>query len=194
MSSRLNWRWQQAVYLFSLLALCWLGMMAVHELGHVVGAILTGGQVDRVILHPLTISRTDVDPNPRPGVVVWLGPVFGAGMPWIAACLLPRRFQQVRQTAFFFAGFCLIANGAYIGFGAFDRVGDCKVMLQQGAPFWSLLLFGAISIPMGLLTWHRLGSLREFLTDPRSTDPRIGTGLVFLLILVLAAEFAFSPI
>ena len=28
-------------------------MMAFHELGHVVGALLTGGTVERVVLHPL---------------------------------------------------------------------------------------------------------------------------------------------
>jgi hypothetical protein len=55
--------------------------MAVHELGHVIGAVISGGVVERVVLHPLTISRTDVSPNPHPGIVVWLGPVIGCLFP-----------------------------------------------------------------------------------------------------------------
>jgi hypothetical protein len=59
----------------------------------------------------------------------------------------------------FFAGFCLIANGLYIGIGAFDLVGDCGEMLKHGSPIWVLWLFGSIATPLGLLLWHRQGSL-----------------------------------
>lgn len=45
-------------------------MQAIHECGHVLGAWLTGGQVARVVLNPLTLSRTDLAENPRPLVVV----------------------------------------------------------------------------------------------------------------------------
>ena len=65
-------RFHQLIFVASLLALSWFAMMAVHELGHVVGALVTGGVVERVVLHPLTISRTDVSPNPEPSIVVWL--------------------------------------------------------------------------------------------------------------------------
>ncbi len=57
----------------------------------------------------------------------------------------------------FFAGFCLIANGAYIAFGSFDGIGDCGTMLRHGSPIWSLWLFGAITMPIGLWLWHRQG-------------------------------------
>jgi len=117
-------------------------MMAVHEFGHVVGALTTGGSVERVVLHPLTISRTDVAPNPRPAIVVWLGPILGCVVPAIGWWLVPRRYAITRQIALFFAGFCLLANGAYIAIGSFDRVGDCGVMLKHGSPLWTLLLFG----------------------------------------------------
>ena len=59
-------RVRQAMLIGSFLPLCWLGMMIVHEAGHVAGAMLSGGTVIRVILHPLAISRTDVDPNHFP--------------------------------------------------------------------------------------------------------------------------------
>jgi hypothetical protein len=51
----------------------------------------------------------------------------------------------------------MVANGAYIAFGSFDGIGDCGTMLRHGSPMWSLWLFGAITIPIGLWLWHRQG-------------------------------------
>ncbi len=56
-------------------------MMAVHEFGHVLGAWYTGGTVRKVVLHPLTISRTDLVHNPDPLVVAWAGPLLGELLP-----------------------------------------------------------------------------------------------------------------
>ncbi len=135
----------------------WLGMQVVHELGHVIGAIVSGGHVSCVVLHPLTISRTDVSVNPHPLLVVWAGPLLGCMLPlglWGIAIWL--RLSEA-FLARFFAGFCLIANGLYIGIGAFDRVGDCGEMLKHGSPIWGLWLYGSIATPLGLLIWHRQG-------------------------------------
>jgi len=132
----------------------WLGMQAVHELGHVLGAWATGAQVTQVVLSPTTISRTDIANNTRPLIVVWAGPIIGVGLPlvfWSLARLarLPGAFVLR-----FFAGFCLIANGLYIGFGSFGRIGDCGDMLRHGSAPWQLWLFGAITAPLGLALWH----------------------------------------
>jgi hypothetical protein len=135
----------------------WLGMQAVHEAGHVLGACLTGGRVARVVLSPLTISRTDLASNPAPLFVVWSGPVFGVLLPlalWLAAAALRLPGAFVLR---FFAGFCLIANGAYIAVGSLDRVGDCGEMLRHGSALWQLWLFGAVTVPAGLWLWHRQG-------------------------------------
>ena len=43
-------------------------MMALHELGHVVGAVPTGGSIECVVLHPMSFSRTDVSPNLHPAI------------------------------------------------------------------------------------------------------------------------------
>lgn len=150
-------RLHQAILILSAVLGSWLGMQAIHETGHVLGTWLTGGQVARVVLHPLTISRTDLAHNPSPLIVVWAGPLFGCLMPlvlWLLAFAL--KFPG-RDLLRFFAGFCLIANGAYIGGGSFDRVGDCGEMLRHGSPIWLLWLFGAMAVPTGLALWHRLG-------------------------------------
>jgi hypothetical protein len=134
----------------------WMLMQAVHEFGHMLGAWASGGTVTEVVLNPLTISRTDVRPNPHPLVVAWAGPIVGVVLPiavWIAARSLRFRYANLVQ---FFAGFCLIANGAYIGGGSFDRIGDCGEMQRNGSPIWSLWLFGGLSFAAGLYLWHGL--------------------------------------
>jgi hypothetical protein len=150
-------RLHQALLILSTFLGSWLGMQAVHESGHVLGAWLTGGRVARVVLHPLTISRTDLAHNPSPLAVVWAGPVVGAVAPLVlwglaAAARLPGAYV-VR----FFAGFCLLANGLYIGAGSFGRVGDCGEMLRHGSAPWQLWLFGLLTAPAGLWLWHGQG-------------------------------------
>jgi hypothetical protein len=137
--------------------LCWLWMQVVHELGHVVGAWATGGIVSQVVLHPLTISRTDLSDNPDPLAVVWSGPLVGVALPLLVAGAARATGQSWSYLAQFFAGFCLIANGVYIGIGSFQGVGDAGDMLRTGSPIWSLWLFGLVTVPLGLLLWNGLG-------------------------------------
>jgi hypothetical protein len=131
-------------------------MQAVHELGHVLTAWATGGKVARVILHPLAISRTDVSPNPAPLAVAWGGPLFGATMPLLLAITVHIRQANavIRTYADFFAGFCLIANGAYLGVGSVDGIGDAGDLLRHGSPHWELVAFGVVSSVAGLLVWR----------------------------------------
>lgn len=117
-------RFHQIVLIGSFLPLCWLLMMAVHELGHVVGLAITGGMVERVVLHPLTISRTDAAVNPHPLVVVWAGPVIGILLPLAVSMIASVSRFRWAYLVRFFSGFCLIVNGRYIGVGSFERVGD----------------------------------------------------------------------
>lgn len=147
----------QLVLIVSTFGACWFGMQAVHEFGHVIGAWLSRGRVSQVVLHPLTISRTDLSENPHPLVVVWAGPVFGCVLPLLLWVVVERLHKPTSFLARFFAGFCLIANGAYISIGSIDRVGDCGEMLKHGSAIWQLWLFGAVTIPTGFRLWHGLG-------------------------------------
>ncbi len=135
-------RQHQIVLILSTILGSWLGMQAVHESGHVLGAWLTGGRVARVILHPLTISRTNLAHNPNPLFVVWAGPIVGVVVPFsIWACAAAARLPGAFVLRFFL-GFCLLMNGIYIGVGSLDRVGDCGEMLRHGSEPWQLWLFG----------------------------------------------------
>ena len=168
-------------------------MMGVHEVGHILAGIFTGGTVTKVVVHPLAISRTDIAPNPMPLIVVWAGPLIGVLLPlliWsvfyiarIPGAYLPR----------FFAGFCLIANGAYIGIGSFDGIGDAAEMMRHGTPIWLLWLFGVLTFPVGLLLWHRLGT-HFGLGESRGRVDSSATYLsLLLLVLILIVTCAFSP-
>ena len=185
-------RFNQLLLIGTLLPLCWLLMQAVHELGHVIGAQCTEGTVTKVVLHPLTISRTDVQPNPSPSFVVWAGPIVGCLLPIGLLTASKLRPNSIHPLIRFFAGFCLIANGAYIGFGSFDGIGDAGEMLKNGTPIWCLWLFGALTIPTGLLLWHGLGShfgLGETHSPVGRTAIYLSAGL---LILTLVLEVMFS--
>jgi hypothetical protein len=146
----------RAIGVAAVLCAGWLGMQAVHELGHVTAAWLTGGKVERVVLHPLAISRTDVSPNPRPLMVAWAGPLVGVILPLVVAGVCRLAGRRIRRLADFFAGFCLIANGLYIGAGSFGRIGDAGDMLRHGSPPWTLFVFGVACTAGGLWIWHCL--------------------------------------
>ena len=154
MGLRLNPR--RYVAMAGLIGVSWFAMQAVHELGHVLAAWATGGTVQRVVLSPLEISRTDVSPNPRPLIVAWAGPLMGVALPLAAAAMSCGR-RSIRRAATFFAGFCLIANGVYIGVGSFEGVGDAGDMLRHGSPQGLLIAFGLAAVVGGLWMWHALG-------------------------------------
>lgn len=181
-------RWPQAMLIGSLLGASWLGMQIVHELGHVLGTWATGGSVTHVELKPWTISRTDVSPNPRPLVVAWAGPLFGVLLPvvlWLAACAARRSWDYLLR---FFAGLCLVANGAYIGCGAFAPVGDAADMLREWPARWPLGLFGVVTIPAGLALWSGLGARFGLGAAKGRVDRTHATLSVLTLVAILAGE------
>jgi hypothetical protein len=215
-------RVHQAVLIFSTLLGSWLGMQDVHELGHVVAAWLTGGRVSKVVLDPLTISRTDLAENPRPLIVVWGGPILGVFLPlivWLGARVFPSplageglrvRGSDVRGPSVagsdatdaaarglpgtfllrFFAGFCLIANGCYLGAGAFTHIGDAGEMLKHGAAPWHLWLFAALTAPAGLWFWHGLGPDFGLAKSNGTVNRRVAYATFVGCVALLALGFA----
>ena len=170
----------------------WLGMQAVHELGHVLGAWVTGGQVACVVLHPLTISRTDLADNPHPLTVVWAGPVCGALLPLLLWAITRRVRPHEAFLARFLAGFCLLANGLYIGIGSFDRVGDCGEMLKHGSAAWQLWLFGGMTTPLGLWLWHGQGQQFGWGPDSTEVSPSSVMASAGICLALLVLGFAFG--
>ena len=176
----------------STLIASWLGMQAVHELGHVLGAWATGAEVTRVVLHPLVISRTDVAENHSPGVVVWAGPIVGAALPlaaWLLAALLKLSWAFLLR---FFAGFCLVANGLYIGIGSFGRIGDCGEMLRSGSSAWQLWLFAVATVPLGLWLWHGQGRHFGLGNDAKPVTGSIVLASLLVCLALVLGELVWS--
>ena len=186
-------RLHQVILIASFLPLCWLVMMAVHELGHAAAGWLTGGTVTKVVLHPLAISRTDVSPNPEPTIVVWAGPMLGVMLPLLIWGAVSLARLPVSYLFRFFAGFCLIANGAYIGVGSLEGLGDAGEMLRHGSPSWCLWLFGLVAIPFGLALWHGQGRHFGLGKDSHSVDPTTAYVVSAAFLVALFAGFLLSP-
>jgi hypothetical protein len=185
-------RQPQLILIVCLLVTCWLGMQEVHEFGHVLGAWYTGGVVTKVVLRPWTISRTDLSFNPAPPTVTWAGPLLGAALPlaaWSAAALLQCPCSYLLR---FFAGFCLVTNGAYIGGGAVYRAGDAATLLDHGSPTWPLYLFAAATVPLGLWLWHRQGHYFGLAGAGGNVDGRTVVVCGVALVLVVVVEFVFG--
>ena len=132
----------------------WLAMSLLHELGHAFHALLSGGHVTRIHLPLLDFSRTDVSPNPHPQFVAWGGPLWGSLFPLLILLVTPRTRPRLRHATRLFAGFCLIANGAYLALGPLMTAGDAHDLRRHGAPTGSLILAGLTALLAGLYLWH----------------------------------------
>ena len=185
-------RADQCLLIAALIPLCWLSMMAVHEGGHFLCARLTNGVVTSVVLHPLAISRTDVMPNPQPLIVCWGGPVFGCVAPLIVWGVCHVMLTRFAFLARFFAGFCLIANGAYIGFGSIEGIGDAGELLRLGSSPLLLWVFGLLTISTGFFVWHRTGADFGFGPQAKAVDPGAARLSAILLIAIVGLELLFG--
>ena len=183
-------RFFQILLITSMLAFSWLGMMAVHELGHVVHLGFSGGTVETVVVHPLAISRTDAGENPHPLVVAWGGPIWGCLFP-LGGLLVARRLAPSHAyLARFFAGFCLVANGAYLAGDAYVRGGDGRDLIAHGTPPWVLIVFGVTAVAGGLCLWNGLGP-HFGLGDARGrVDRRAAWGVSIALAVLIVLEMA----
>ena len=137
----------------------WLGMMAVHELGHVIHARLSGGVVEAVHVPLARFSVTTYTVNPRPRFVAWGGVLWGSVLPIIACAIARLASMPGHRWLQFFAGFCLVANGAYLGVGWAMRVGDAHDLVGLGESKALMCAFGIVAVTAGLYLWHALGPI-----------------------------------
>lgn len=174
-----------AVFFVCAILLAWYLMMLVHELGHVLGAIVSGGRVAGVVWHPLEFSRTNLSQNPHPLLVVIAGPAFGSVLPVVIWLVSRARWRHLAPVTRGYAGFCLVANGAYLASAIVLPVGDTQDLVRLGVPAWLVALPGAVLLACGLILWNGLGSKLRGAISPRSTLAMC-MGLSVVLIAMLA--------
>lgn len=183
----------QLVLIASTIGLSWLWIQAFHEAGHVLHAMVSGGRVQAVILHPLRISFTDVRPNPRPLLVAWGGVVWGCGLPLVLWAAVRATAAKYAYLAAFFAGFCWIANGAYLAAGAWQPVGDARALLNLGVPRWLLPAIGLPLAAVGLAMWNGLGEPFGLRNPRGEVDAPAAWAMLTLLLVTVALEVALCP-
>ena len=132
--------------------------------------------------------------NPCPQMELWGGAIGGILFPLLIWGIWKSvRFPEVHLPRFW-AGFCLIANGAYFG-GDFSQRGptDAGLLTELGTDRFSLVCFGIIAIALGLTLWN--GQSRYFGWGRQAIPVRWQTALTLfcLVIMIVIGEiFAFK--
>lgn len=181
-------RFSRLLLIVSTIAFSWLGMMVVHEAGHALHLALSGGTIEKVVLHPLAISRTDPGANPHPLFVASGGVVWGSLIPLGILGLAFRLARPHAYLARFFAGFCLTANGAYLLGDAFVRGGDARELIHYGTPPWALIVCGLAGLAAGLTLWNGLGPRFGLGRGADRVDPRVALGMTLAVACLAVLE------
>jgi hypothetical protein len=137
----------------------WWTMEAVHESGHVLGCLVSGAHVERVVLWPWTFSETVRSGSRAPLVDTWAGPLFGMVAPIAIWGACRPWLRRGRGTWFAdrlagWVGFCLLANGVYLGTAPIVAAGDTRDLIYLGVPAWVLAVVGGVGCAAGLGWWH----------------------------------------
>lgn len=111
----------------------------------------------RVALHPFSFSRTDLESNPSPVFVAAAGAAWGVVAPLLAWMFVHAKRAKCAFLARAFAGFCLIANGAYLLSAGILPIGDAADLVRLGVPIWILMSAGLLGCAGGLAAWNELG-------------------------------------
>jgi hypothetical protein len=141
-----------------------------------------------VVLHPLAISRTDATHDRHPLLVLWGGPLIGVMLLLGASGLATLARLRWSYLLRFFAGFCLVANGVYLGIGSFEGVGDVGDLLRHGSPRWTLVAFGLACVPAGLSLCNGLGPHFGLGEAKGLVDRRAAVVVPVLLLVVVLIE------
>jgi hypothetical protein len=141
----------RVVRIVGLLIASWCVMAVVHESGHVICGWLGGGTLRDADLVPWSLPYSRFDPDPRPLLTCWGGPVLGVLVPLSLAAAARQHWL------WFIAYFCLLANGAYLAV-AWVSGGqhlDTQRLLHHGAHPLSVVAFSAVAIAGGYVGFRR---------------------------------------
>ncbi|MFO0952977.1 MAG: hypothetical protein U0835_17855 [Isosphaeraceae bacterium] len=146
---------------FLLLAASWCTMTFTHETGHIVGGWCCGGTLVAADLRPWGLPYSMFDPDPRPMVTLWCGPVLGVAAP-VGFARLARRSE-----AWFIAYFCVLANGAYLASAwvSGDSHLDTTRLIGLGASPFTVATYCGLTIGFGYAGFRR--SCIDALSPPR---------------------------
>jgi len=183
-------RFFQALLIAATTVASWLLMMAFHECGHVLNGWLSGATLLHVDLPPWGFSRTDFSENPHPLFTAWGGVVTGCLLPLTIFLCVRAALPRYTYLARWFAGFCLIANGAYLIGGILHegRADDGGVILQNGGAPWQLAFVSIPAVALGLYLWNGLGPNFGLGAGNGNVDHRAAVTMTVLLLVIVSME------
>ncbi|MEM9701332.1 MAG: hypothetical protein AAF907_02660 [Planctomycetota bacterium] len=140
----------------SLLLAGWCVMTFTHELGHLLGGWLGGGELRSAWLGPWPPPSSQFQPDPHPALTLWAGPLFGTAAPAFLATFVPRTWPGLRRRAWFLADFCLLANGSYlaVAWTTGDRLLDTPRMFRAGVSPVGIAAFCLLACGVGYVRFR----------------------------------------
>lgn len=126
-------------------------MTTTHESGHIVGGWLSGGTLQEASLAPWGLPHSRFEPDPRPLVTLWAGPVLGVVVPIMVASIIRR------PSAWFVAHFCVLANGVYLALAWItgDNHLDTHRLFAAGCPAWAVAAYCVVTIGVGYVGFRK---------------------------------------
>lgn len=148
-------------FLFLLVA-SWIVMAFTHEMGHIVGGWCCGGTLQAADLLPWHLPYSIFEPDPKPLVTLWCGPILGVVVPLGLAMAIRREWM------WFVANFCVLVNGTYLAAAwiSGDRYLDTPQLLEHGARPVTVALYCVLTIGCGYMGFRR--SCRRVLTSTQN--------------------------
>jgi len=139
------------VYFALLLIVSWCVMTFTHESGHLLGGWICGGTLKNADLLPWHLPFSIFDPDPRPLITLWCGPVLGVVVPLAAALLVRQNWM------WFIAHFCILANGTYLSVAwvSGESYLDTPKLLKHGAYPATIAIYCALTIGFGYFGFRR---------------------------------------
>lgn len=142
---------RRVLHFLLLLVASWCVMTISHECGHIVCGWLCGGTLQQADVLPWHLPYSVFDPDPRPLITAWGGPVLGVILP-LAVALVVRRGWM-----WFIASFCLLANGSYLAAAWYtgERYLDTARLLEHGASPVSIAAYCVATVGAGYVGFRR---------------------------------------
>jgi hypothetical protein len=158
-----------------LLIVSWTVLTFTHEMGHIIGGWCCGGSLTSADLLPWHLPYSIFDPDPKPLVTLWCGPLLGVVVPLGLAVVIRRDWM------WFVSHFCTLANGAYIAaaWTSGDHYLDTPKLLEHGASAISIAVYCVLTIGFGYAGFRQsciriLSSPKWNGEQPRDVDEQSG--------------------
>ena len=137
---------------------------------------------------PVTLSRTEVEFNKAPRFVAWGGFIWGIAVPLGVLAAFRAFGSRYFFLPQFFAGFCLVANGAYMTAGAVWQIGDSADLLKHGESKALLVVLGTLLTAAGFWAWNGLGRYFAIGRHAERVAPRLAWTIAGATAILIAME------